>query len=68
MGRLGYTEEEALKTSIPAILAANKGWEATEKMKFEALAVMLGAKPKETTRVSKRNLTPELFDAMFPGK
>jgi len=55
--------------SMPAILSAIKGWTEAEKIRFDALAVMLGGKPSNPTpRVAKRKLSERLFDALFPGK
>lgn len=58
MGWLGWGEEQALNTSIPAILTAYDG-------RKDMLRAIFGGDEPEEPKPSKRTMTPQLFDALF---
>lgn len=60
MGWLGWTEQETLHTSMPAIEAAYRG-------RTKMIQVMTGRSPPSPAAPAGA-LTPLLFDALFGGK
>ena len=76
LGYLGWSEEQALHSDMNAILAAWQGRSELLKSMITNVASILMGKDisegelfissKDDTRAP--NLTPKLFDAMFPGE
>ena len=60
MGWLGWTEEQTLQTTIPALELAIAG-------RSEMINAIFGGGSDKPSPTSKRHLTPELFDALFGG-
>lgn len=58
MGWLGWTEEQTLQTTIPALELAYQG-------RCEMLAAIFGGKDSAPAVDNTRPMTPELFDAVF---
>lgn len=61
---MGWPQEQSLDTTLPYIEAARKG-------RFAMLQAIFGsgekASPSAAQNPQTRKLSPELFDALFPG-
>lgn len=60
MGWIGWTEEQTLRTTIPAIELAVAG-------RTDMLRAIFGGSEPEQPKVSPRPFSIELFDALFDG-
>jgi hypothetical protein len=64
MGVMGWTEEQTLRTTVPAIEAAYKGRCDFVSMVLKAV---FGTNEPEAPKVSARPFSFALFDAQFGG-
>jgi hypothetical protein len=60
MGWIGWTEEQTLQTTIPAIETAYRG-------RCKMVSAIFGGSEPTPAPVSARPFSIELFDAMFDG-
>jgi len=64
MGVLGWTEQQVLSTSLQGIVSALKG---RNRLIRNVLESVFGPAKPETSNVSPRPASVELFDALFDG-